>query len=140
MYTEMLSEAVKQLSEATKTELPSIQKKIDPRSVKVEVGVDAVFPSRYVFDPGERVELYRRISRMNAQDELTGLRDELRDRYGPLPEQADHLLNIVEVQILCAENEISKLELYEEVAFLYFQEEWGGDQLGTYGRSAGEIG
>ena len=53
--------------------------------VKVELPVDAHLPHDYV--PGERLRLeaYRRIAAITTDDEVAAVRDELVDRYGPLP-------------------------------------------------------
>ncbi|MBZ0265685.1 transcription-repair coupling factor [bacterium] len=131
LYTEMLSEAVKKLSETTATELPDVKDGMDPRTVKVDVAVDAMLPVTYVVEPTERVELYRRLSRVNNIEEVSELRAELRDRYGVLPETAEHLVNIVEVQVLAAEADITRVELYEDATFITFKKEWGGDDFGT---------
>ncbi len=132
LYTDMLSAAVKKLSEETETALPELKQTADPRNVKVEVGVDAILPTSYVSEPSERVELYRRLSRMDALEAIHDLSEELKDRYGPIPEETMHLLSIVELQIRAALVDVVKIEVYEDSAFFYFNEHWGGDHFGEY--------
>jgi transcription-repair coupling factor (superfamily II helicase) len=42
-------------------------------------------PDDYVPDPGQRLELYKRLSAIDTDDELREAMDEIADRYGPLP-------------------------------------------------------
>ena len=46
-----------------------------------------------------KLELYRRIAGLALLDDLAGLREELRDRYGPPPEPVRNLLYAVEVKL-----------------------------------------
>src|SRR3954463_5972988 len=64
--------------------------------VKVELPVDAHLPHDYV--PGERLRLeaYRKIASAHTDDELTAVREELRDRYGEPPPAVDNLLAVAE--------------------------------------------
>ena len=73
----------------------------------VEVNVDlpwpAFLPRDYV--PGQklRIEVYRRLARLRDPKKLDDFRQELRDRYGPLPEPAEWLLRTAEMRLLaCA--------------------------------------
>ncbi|MBD3167097.1 transcription-repair coupling factor [bacterium] len=131
MYTEMLAETVKRLSEAKQTDLPDVKPTmLEPRDVKVEVAEDAVLPESYVTEAPERVELYRRMSRAKKADEVIAMRAELRDRFGRLPEEAVHLLGIVETQARAAAKGIQRVEVYDDAVFVSFHKEWGGEDIG----------
>src|SRR5207253_7805697 len=45
-------------------------------------------------------DIYRRLSRVTEASEITALRDELRDRFGPLPEQAEAMLAVAQLRIV----------------------------------------
>jgi transcription-repair coupling factor (superfamily II helicase) len=66
----------------------------DLADVRVELPVDAHLPHDYV--PGERLRLdaYRRIATAQTDDDLAGVRAELRDRYGELPQPVENLLDV----------------------------------------------
>lgn len=126
MYTEMLQEAVTRLGETGSMELPEVKpQRRDARDVKVDAPVNAVLPPDYVTDAGERVDHYRRLSRAQTLDEVQAIREELRDRYGALPDVAEHLVALVGVQTLASRAGVMKVELYEDAAFLQFAENWG---------------
>ena len=46
------------------------------------------------------MHLYRRLSRLKSAAEVADLREELRDRFGPLPPPADRLLDAAELRVL----------------------------------------
>src|ERR671938_12979 len=72
-----------------------------PESVemKVELPVDAHLPHEYV--PGERLRLeaYRKIAEVTEESGLQAIREELQDRYGPLPEPVENLLAVARLRI-----------------------------------------
>ncbi|MBU3549038.1 transcription-repair coupling factor [Polynucleobacter sp. P1-05-14] len=84
LYTEMLNRAVKSLRSGKEPDLLSpLQATTD-----VNLGVPALFPEEYCPDVHERLSLYKRFAGTNDFSELMGLREELVDRFGDLPDQA----------------------------------------------------
>ncbi len=66
----------------------------EPPDVRVELPMDAHIPHEYI--PGERIRLeaYRRIAAIAADQDVAEVRAELQDRYGPLPIPVDTLLEV----------------------------------------------
>jgi transcription-repair coupling factor (superfamily II helicase) len=56
----------------------------------------------YVPDEAAKLELYRRLARAEAPSEIQAVREELRDRFGPLPDDAQRLLLVSELRALGA--------------------------------------
>jgi len=84
LYTEMLNRAVKALRSGKEPDLLSpLQATTD-----VNLGVPALLPEDYCPDVHERLSLYKRFAGTNDFSELIGLREELVDRFGDLPDQA----------------------------------------------------
>ncbi len=84
LYTEMLNRAVKALRSGKEPDLLSpLQATTD-----VNLGVPALLPEDYCPDVHERLSLYKRFAGTNDFSELMGLREELVDRFGDLPDQA----------------------------------------------------
>ncbi|HYR94066.1 MAG TPA: TRCF domain-containing protein, partial [Methylomirabilota bacterium] len=91
LYTQMLEEAVNEQRGAPRqAALPEIV---------VDLALSTAIPDEYVPSRQRKLELYRRIAELRALDELSALRDELRDRYGPPPEPVRNLLYGVEVKL-----------------------------------------
>jgi transcription-repair coupling factor (superfamily II helicase) len=67
--------------------------------MKVELPVDAHLPHEYV--PGERLRLeaYRKIAEVSAEEGIQAVREELQDRYGPVPEPVENLLAVARLRI-----------------------------------------
>ena len=68
-------------------------------AVRVEVDVDYLIPETYVPDPEEKMLFYKRMAALTEPPEIAALRDELVDRYGPLPEEAVALLQVAELRL-----------------------------------------
>ena len=84
LYTEMLNRAVKALRSGKEPDLLApLQATTD-----VNLGIPALLPNDYCPDVHERLSLYKRFAGCNDFSELMGLREELVDRFGDLPDQA----------------------------------------------------
>jgi transcription-repair coupling factor (superfamily II helicase) len=68
--------------------------------VKIDLPVDAHLPHDYL--PGDRLRLeaYRKIAEVGSADALAAVREELLDRYGPLPEPVANLLEVAAFRLL----------------------------------------
>ncbi|MCI9549485.1 MAG: transcription-repair coupling factor, partial [Oscillospiraceae bacterium] len=60
----------------------------------VDLTVAASIPDRYVPDPGQRMDLYRRIARVRTEEDADDVTDELIDRFGDPPRQVNDLLAV----------------------------------------------
>jgi transcription-repair coupling factor (superfamily II helicase) len=62
----------------------------------------AHLPDGYVPEDDIKLDLYRRLARASASDEIDGLRDELRERFGPLPDVTETLLDMTRLRVMGA--------------------------------------
>ncbi len=84
LYTEMLNRAVKSLKSGKEPDLLApLQATTD-----VNLGIPALLPEDYCPDVHERLSLYKRFAGTHDFSDLMGLREELIDRFGALPDQA----------------------------------------------------
>ncbi|MBE0597938.1 MAG: transcription-repair coupling factor [Desulfuromonadales bacterium] len=91
MYAELLEETVRELQGLGREE------KIDP---EIRLGLSAFLPEKYVPDPNQRLVLYKRLAAAEEEASVYLLADELRDRYGELPEAAQTLLETMKLRVL----------------------------------------
>jgi len=70
----------------------------------------AFVPHDYVPDDRQRVEIYRKLAQANDHESLSALKNECRDRFGPLPESVELLLILSELKILAADKGVSEIE------------------------------
>lgn len=69
----------------------------------------AALPYTYIEEEGMRVRLYRRIAALVEMEEITALREELRDRFGPPPQPVERLLKIATIRIQAAERDVAQI-------------------------------
>ncbi|MFL5403492.1 MAG: transcription-repair coupling factor [Gemmatimonadales bacterium] len=62
----------------------------------------AHLPDGYVPDDDIKLDVYRRLARSASSGEIDGLRDELRERFGPLPNTAETLLDMARLRVMGA--------------------------------------
>lgn len=81
------------------------------RHVAVDLPLAAFLPDDYVPVGRQKIEMYRKISLVQDENQLEQLREEIRDRYGPLPEPVERLLEIRELQLLALKWQIDEIRL-----------------------------
>ena len=87
---------------------------------QLESDLQLCFPQDYVENISERITLYKELDSLRNEDELTAYTKRLIDRFGPLPEQAEELLNVVRLRWLCCKMGIEKIYLKGERMTMYF--------------------
>jgi transcription-repair coupling factor (superfamily II helicase) len=91
LYMGMLDQAVGALAGDSGEEAPE--------PVRVDVPVDAYVPGDYVPYEAAKIEVHRRVAGAREVAELVVLRDELEDRFGPVPEPLDNLIKLQDARI-----------------------------------------
>ena len=79
-------------------------------TVQILTGVPIIIPEKYVADLGVRLGLYKRIGGLKTVEEINDMREELIDRFGPVPEEVENLLKTVEIKQICAMCGIERIE------------------------------
>lgn len=91
--------------------------KVKPR-VEVEVKLDFLpdknLPESYIAEPHHRIEVYRKLAQATDKPALEALQKELRDRFGPLPPEAELLLQIGELKILASAKNVTNIEVDDD--------------------------
>jgi transcription-repair coupling factor (superfamily II helicase) len=94
LYMRWLEETVRALRGQGGTERPA------PPDVVLDH--PAHLPDGYVPDDDVKLDLYRRLARAESSGEIDGLRDELRERFGPPPAEAEMLLDMARLRVMGA--------------------------------------
>jgi len=71
----------------------------EPEPVRLDVNVDAYVPTDYVPYEQAKVDVHRRVAAARDVADLALLRDELEDRFGPVPEPLDNLIALQQARI-----------------------------------------
>jgi transcription-repair coupling factor (superfamily II helicase) len=107
LYSDMLARAVRALKSGKLPDEPAD----DRAHTQVELNLAALLPDDYLPDVHHRLVLYKRIAGASDLDALTELKVELIDRFGLLPEPAQHLFAVQALRQRAAALGIRKLEL-----------------------------
>jgi transcription-repair coupling factor (superfamily II helicase) len=91
LYVGMLDEAVVALSGTAADEAPE--------PVRMDIPVDAYVPGDYVPYEAAKIELHRRVAGAREVADLIMLREELEDRFGPVPEPLENLIKLQDARI-----------------------------------------
>jgi len=86
---------------------------IDLSAQAADPARSAFLPVTYVEDERLRISVYRQIASAITPAEIAGLREEFKDRFGPLPPPLDRLLKIAGLRLLAAEKKIAMIEVQE---------------------------
>jgi len=71
-----------------------------PEAPEVSISGSTYIPEPYIPDESQKLDVYRRLAKLTDLEELGRLTDELRDRFGPLPEEAGRLVAASQIRIL----------------------------------------
>jgi len=115
LYQSMLEEAVAALKGG---EGAVIEDRWSPR---INLGTAVLIPEEYVPDLQVRLGLYRRLSGVESHDAIEAFAAELIDRFGPLPEEVRHLLEVVEIKGLCHKAGIEQIDAGPKGAVVAFR-------------------
>jgi transcription-repair coupling factor (superfamily II helicase) len=78
-----------------------------PASAAAQAGL----PAAWIAEPKQRIEAYRRLAEAATREEVSALRASWRDRYGPVPIEAERALTLAEVRIEAARRRIALVEV-----------------------------
>jgi transcription-repair coupling factor (superfamily II helicase) len=95
LYIEMLHEAVTRLESGQKQKT-RFRREVLPEA---DLPVQAYLPEEYVPQEGDRLQLYRKLSNVLTIQDAESLREELRDRFGPLPPPAFNMIRVLKIRV-----------------------------------------
>ena len=72
---------------------------------------DALIPDYYISATQERFSFYEKISKSSTDSEVDSIRDELRDRFGPIPQDVENLIGLAKLKNLCSSIGLSKIDI-----------------------------
>ena len=91
MFLQLMEEAV------TRMKGEPLREPLEP---EIHIPLSAFIPESYIPDIDQRLSTYRRLARMSDNKEISSLKVELADRFGPLPEETKNLLFKILLKIL----------------------------------------
>ncbi len=117
LYQHMLEEAVASLRSG------DLEIEADGQwSPQINVGTSVLLPEEYIPDLQVRLGVYRRMADLPSQQDLDGFAAELQDRFGKLPEEVEHLIDIVSVKLLCRMANVAGIDAGPKGAVFSFRD------------------
>ena len=116
LYNDMLAHSVRSLQAGREPDLTQ------PLGVTTEINlhVPALLPAGYCSDVHERLVLYKRLANCDTEEALTAMHEELIDRFGPLPEAAQALVESHRLRILAHPLGVVRIDAPAEHAQIQF--------------------
>jgi transcription-repair coupling factor (superfamily II helicase) len=109
LYSRMLAEAVEEQKASREGRAPIVEA---PQAV-VDLPVDAHLPDDYVPDVAQKLELYRRLARARSAGDIAAFRQEVTDRFGPMPAAVQRLVEVAELRLAAEAAGVSSISREE---------------------------
>jgi transcription-repair coupling factor (superfamily II helicase) len=116
LYQQMLEEAVMSLKAGITAPVA------DRWSPQITIGAALLIPEDYVADLSVRLALYRRLAEIEDERDIESFAAELVDRFGKLPEEVEHLLQVVTIKALSRRANVEKVEAGPKGIVLSFRD------------------
>ena len=116
LYQSMLEEAILSLKAGISEPVA------DRWSPQITLGMPVLIPEDYVSDLPVRLSLYRRLADLETEEEIDGFAAELRDRFGPLPDEARYLFKVATIKSYCRRANVEKIDAGAKGAVISFRD------------------
>jgi transcription-repair coupling factor (superfamily II helicase) len=114
LYTQMLERAVREMKgEAAPGEADT----------QLNLGLNIRIPADYVPEENQRLQMYKRVARVETESQLTDVAAELQDRYGPPPSAVRNLLDYASLKLLCMKVGVNAIERKRDFVTLKFRQD-----------------
>lgn len=110
LYQKILNDAVKELkNEEFSDVFEDVEVETELPETTVEFDRPALLENNYVSDSVERLNLYRKLAGATDEQEIADWKEEMTDRFGPLPKAAQNLLMAAKVKLYASRNFFTKV-------------------------------
>jgi transcription-repair coupling factor (superfamily II helicase) len=112
-YCKLLDEVIKEIQGV------EVQEEID---VQIDLNISSFIPDEYIENSSQKIEIYQNIALARTEEDIENVIDEMIDRYGPMPEEVNNLLEIARIKELCKETGVIKVSQKKESIVFNFNE------------------
>ena len=132
LYSQLLNEAVAEIrSGETEAISPDavLELEREHTPVRASLNLAAYIPEEYISHLPTRLAVYQRLTRVRERAEVGDIRDELRDRFGNLPQPVEDLLYLVDLKLLAAHAAVASITQSGATITLVLEKPVGGAGL-----------
>ena len=124
MYQKILNEAIQEMKDAGDEGLGDLQMADNSallrRECSLETDIEALFPSTYISNVTERMNLYKELESIKEESKLEEFRKKITDIFGPMPRETEELMQTIPLRMLAADLHFEKIVLKKKVFHGYF--------------------
>jgi len=124
MYHKILDDAIQELKETDFKDLfaEELAEKIKliVQDCVIETDLEILIPETYINNSSERLQLYSSLDNIKDEAALQKFNESLKDRFGPIPESVEQLINSVRLRWMGEELGFEKISLKNEKLRAYF--------------------
>ena len=125
LYIKMLNEAIKYLkdnSSGDNIDGVNADDYINGFDTIVDIDIDAYIPASYIEDEEIKLDVYRKISKCEKEEEFDDLKLELKDRFGDFPKELENLIFIAKLKIKAHKFYVTHLYIKRKLVSVTFAE------------------
>jgi len=128
-YNRILNEAIHELQENeykglfSREHVQSVKREPTDKYIndcQIDTDLELLFPDDYISNISERIHLYRRLDNIETEEELKEFENQLKDRFGPLPEPTKELLVVVRLRWNAVKLGFERIVLKNQKLIAYF--------------------
>ena len=129
LYSQLLNEAVAEVKADQDGAVPSVEGGTAGAQARVSLSLSAYIPEGYISHLPTRLAIYQRLTRVRERREVGEIGEELRDRFGRIPDAVENLLYLVDLKLLATEAGVESMTQSGSVVVLALVEAVGGAGL-----------
>lgn len=122
LYIKMLNEAIKYLQDNKNGNDVNTEDYLNGFDTIVDIDIDAYIPSSYIEDEEIKLDVYRKISKCEKEEEFDDLKLELKDRFGDFPKELENLIFIAKLKIRAHKLYVTHLYIKRKLVSITFAE------------------
>jgi transcription-repair coupling factor (superfamily II helicase) len=132
LYQQMLQDAIELLKAGVDEPAEEIW------SPAISIGAPVTIPESYVADLTLRLQLYKRLSGMDTDEEIESFGAEVIDRFGPMPDEVKQLMKLMSIKALCRRAHVEKVDAGPKGVVIAFRDNSFANPAGLVKFVAGE--
>ena len=110
-YCKLLDEVVKEM-QGIKVE--------EEQDIQIDINVSSYLSDEYIENSSQKIEVYQNIALCKTEEDIQNIIDEIIDRYGTMPEEAENLIEIARIKNMCRKDNIIKIQQKQDKVLFYF--------------------
>ena len=121
-YQKILNEAIDELKNNEFKDLYDNEEedKTYVKDLQLDTDLELLIPDDYISVVNERYSLYKELSELDKEEDLTQFAKNLVDRFGPLPDEVQNLITSVKIKWIAKKIGVERIILKRKTLIAYF--------------------